>query len=144
MRGNLKLLEKRYKENLKEGFDENRFEQEIIFYLEKMDITEEKVRLEQHCKYFIKELNANKTTKGKKIKSQTDGARGGCCVVVSRSSWDLSTTRTKKKAKEMYGEWTSALDFFLRMAKDENVQVKSVVGGLIGGIIDVSAVQVPE
>lgn len=53
--------------NIKDGFDENRFEQEIIFYLEKMDITEEKVRLEQHCKYFIKELNANKTTKGKKL-----------------------------------------------------------------------------
>ena len=53
--------------NIKDGFDENRFEQEIIFYLEKMDITEEKVRLEQHCKYFLKELNANKTTKGKKL-----------------------------------------------------------------------------
>ena len=53
--------------NIKDGFDENRFEQEIIFYLEKMDITEEKVRLEQHCKYFIKELKAKKTTKGKKL-----------------------------------------------------------------------------
>lgn len=53
--------------NIKDGFDENRFEQEIIYYLEKMDITEEKVRLEQHCKYFIKELQAKKTTKGKKL-----------------------------------------------------------------------------
>ncbi len=33
-------------------FDENRFEQELIFYLEKLDITEEKVRLRQHCNYF--------------------------------------------------------------------------------------------
>ena len=32
--------------------DENRFEQEILFYLEKMDIHEEKVRLAQHCIYF--------------------------------------------------------------------------------------------
>lgn len=53
--------------NIKGGFDENRFEQEIIYYLEKMDITEEKVRLSQHCKYFEKELAANKTTKGKKL-----------------------------------------------------------------------------
>ncbi len=33
-------------------YDENRFEQELIFYLEKLDITEEKVRLEKHCSYF--------------------------------------------------------------------------------------------
>ena len=33
-------------------YDENRFEQELIYYLEKLDITEEKVRLRQHCNYF--------------------------------------------------------------------------------------------
>ena len=33
-------------------YDENRFEQELIFYLEKLDITEEKVRLAKHCSYF--------------------------------------------------------------------------------------------
>ena len=33
-------------------YDENRFEQELIFYLEKLDITEEKVRLAKHCAYF--------------------------------------------------------------------------------------------
>ncbi|MBI5538816.1 MAG: YicC family protein [Bacteroidia bacterium] len=37
----------------KENFDKNRFEQELIYYLEKMDFTEEKVRLNNHCKYFI-------------------------------------------------------------------------------------------
>lgn len=36
--------------------DNNRFEQEIIYYLEKLDITEEKVRLRQHCKYFLDTL----------------------------------------------------------------------------------------
>lgn len=35
------------------SYDENRFEQELIYFLERMDITEEKVRLRQHCKYFI-------------------------------------------------------------------------------------------
>ena len=41
----------------KDNIDENRFEQELLFYLEKIDVTEEKVRLEQHCKYFLEELN---------------------------------------------------------------------------------------
>lgn len=35
------------------NIDQNRFEQEIIYYLEKLDITEEKVRLANHCKYFL-------------------------------------------------------------------------------------------
>ena len=38
--------------------DKNRFEQEIIFYLEKYDINEEKVRLKTHCDYFIETINA--------------------------------------------------------------------------------------
>lgn len=37
----------------KQEIDENRFEQELIYYIEKLDITEEKVRLANHCKYFI-------------------------------------------------------------------------------------------
>jgi len=41
----------------KDKVDENRFEQEIIFYLEKLDITEEKVRLAQHCQYFQEVLD---------------------------------------------------------------------------------------
>lgn len=52
----------------KKGFDENRLEQEILFYIEKLDLTEEKVRLEQHCEYFIQQLDDTKTnTKGKKL-----------------------------------------------------------------------------
>ena len=51
----------------KDKVDENRFEQEIMYYLEKIDITEEKVRLEQHCKYFLEELEKNVTTKGRKL-----------------------------------------------------------------------------
>lgn len=38
-------------------FDQNRFEQELIYYLEKLDITEEKVRLRQHCTYFIETID---------------------------------------------------------------------------------------
>ena len=40
-------------EALQQKVDPSRFEQEMIFYLEKLDINEEKVRLRQHCKYFI-------------------------------------------------------------------------------------------
>ncbi len=46
--------------------DSNRLEQELIFYIEKLDITEEKVRLRQHCKYFIENIDANEST-GKKL-----------------------------------------------------------------------------
>lgn len=51
----------------KENIDENRFEQEILFYLEKIDITEEKVRLEQHCHYFLEELVKKQAIKGRKL-----------------------------------------------------------------------------
>lgn len=51
-----------------ENVDQNRFEQEIIFYLEKLDINEEKIRLNQHCNYFIQEIDSSKSQlKGKKL-----------------------------------------------------------------------------
>ena len=58
-------LEKSVSE-LKERVDENRFEQELIYYIEKYDITEEKVRLENHIDYFTKSLNS-KDSNGKKL-----------------------------------------------------------------------------
>ena len=51
---------------LKEKYDENRFEQELIYYIEKFDITEEKVRLKNHLNYFIETLNS-KDSNGKKL-----------------------------------------------------------------------------
>lgn len=51
----------------KENIDENRFEQEILFYLEKMDINEEKVRLEQHCRFFLEEIEKKAKSKGRKL-----------------------------------------------------------------------------
>ena len=53
-------------EEVKVEIDQNRFEQELIFYLEKLDITEEKVRLKNHCEYFLKELAGNESN-GKKL-----------------------------------------------------------------------------
>ncbi len=53
-------------DELKVTLDENRFEQELIFYLEKYDITEEKVRLESHLNYFIETI-AGSEANGRKL-----------------------------------------------------------------------------
>ncbi len=49
-----------------ENIDKNRFEQELIFYLEKFDINEEKVRLRKHCEYFIQTMD-NDAPNGRKL-----------------------------------------------------------------------------
>ena len=48
------------------NYDENRFEQELIYYLEKLDISEEKVRLKGHLDYFLDEMNSPESN-GKKL-----------------------------------------------------------------------------
>jgi len=64
-------IKERIKTNL-EGFsqdiqtDKNRFEQELIYYIEKLDITEEKIRLKKHCDYFLETLS-KETSVGKKL-----------------------------------------------------------------------------
>jgi uncharacterized protein (TIGR00255 family) len=50
----------------KDKVDQNRLEQELIYYIDKLDITEEKVRLKSHCDYFIETLK-NKDANGKKL-----------------------------------------------------------------------------
>ncbi|MFN8237889.1 MAG: DUF1732 domain-containing protein [Chitinophagales bacterium] len=50
-----------------DSIDKNRFEEELIYYLEKMDINEEKVRLETHCNYFLQVLEETTMEKGKKL-----------------------------------------------------------------------------
>jgi uncharacterized protein (TIGR00255 family) len=58
-------LEKSIQE-IQVNVDENRFEQELIYYLEKLDITEEKVRLNKHLSYFLYSLN-EEMSNGKKL-----------------------------------------------------------------------------
>jgi uncharacterized protein (TIGR00255 family) len=53
-------------DDLKVEIDQNRFEQELIYYLEKLDINEEKVRLGNHLEYFLQELDS-KDSNGKKL-----------------------------------------------------------------------------
>jgi uncharacterized protein (TIGR00255 family) len=60
-------LDKGIADLLEKGdLDKNRFEQELIYYIEKLDITEEKVRLRSHCKYFM-DTAAETTANGRKL-----------------------------------------------------------------------------
>ncbi len=61
-------LQKVLEENIgKENYDPNRLEQELIYYIEKIDISEEQVRLKNHCEYFKDVLKDNAIVKGKKL-----------------------------------------------------------------------------
>lgn len=51
----------------KENYDGNRLEQELIYYIEKIDISEEQVRLKNHCEYFKAILGEDANSKGKKL-----------------------------------------------------------------------------
>jgi uncharacterized protein (TIGR00255 family) len=65
----LKLVREKLEKSIadiKQNVDENRFEQELIYYLEKLDITEEKVRLNNHLDYFLQELTSD-VSNGKKL-----------------------------------------------------------------------------
>ena len=61
-------LTKVLEENVgKENYDPNRLEQELIYYIEKIDLSEEQVRLKSHCEYFKAILNEPEEGKGKKL-----------------------------------------------------------------------------
>jgi uncharacterized protein (TIGR00255 family) len=61
-------LKKMLEENVgKENYDSNRLEQELVYYIEKIDISEEQVRLRNHCDYFFSILNEPEESKGKKL-----------------------------------------------------------------------------
>ena len=67
----IETVKQRLKENLDSlqlngNVDKNRFEQELIFYLERLDINEEKVRLANHCSYFLETIDLPEPT-GKKL-----------------------------------------------------------------------------
>lgn len=68
----LDKIRDRLKKNMEEftnklQVDQNRYEQEILYYIEKLDINEEKVRLSQHCIYFLEELETRDDQKGRKL-----------------------------------------------------------------------------
>lgn len=69
--------------------DKERFEQEMIFYLEKLDINEEKVRLRQHCKYFMDTIDAE-ACPGKKLG-----------FIIQEMGREINTTGSKANDAEM-------------------------------------------
>lgn len=88
----IQTLKERFTKNLEElssEYDQNRFEQELIYYLEKLDITEEKVRLKNHCDYFLENLNSNES-EGKKL--------GFICQEIGR---EINTLGSKSNHSEM-------------------------------------------
>lgn len=68
----------------KDNYDANRMEQELIFYIEKIDIREEQVRLKNHCEYFTTILIDNEESKGKKL-----------AFVVQEIGREINTTGSK-------------------------------------------------
>ena len=67
----IETVKERIQKNLQEivepkNVDQNRFEQELIYYLEKYDVSEEKVRLKAHLDHFIQSMNDD-SDKGKKL-----------------------------------------------------------------------------
>ncbi len=69
--GRIEQVRKKLKSSLEEfissqNIDRNRFEQELIFYVEKYDVSEEKVRLRTHCNYFLETLRSD-SSNGKKL-----------------------------------------------------------------------------
>ncbi len=95
-----------------DNIDANRFEQEVLYYLEKIDITEEKVRLEQHCKYFIEELDDKRTMKGRKLS-----------FISQEMGREINTLGSKA--------YSSDIQRFVVMMKDELEKIKELVANAV-------------
>lgn len=103
-------VKERLRNNLAElqlNIDENRFEQEIIYYLEKMDITEEKVRLKKHLDYFLETLNGD----------QANGRKLG--FIAQEMGREINTMGSKSNHAEMQK--------LVVMMKDELEKIKEQV-----------------
>ncbi|MEC4115792.1 YicC/YloC family endoribonuclease [Myroides phaeus] len=103
-------VKERLRSNLAElqlTIDENRFEQEVIYYLEKMDITEEKVRLSKHLDYFIETLEG----------AEANGRKLG--FIAQEMGREINTMGSKSNHAEMQ-------KFVVRM-KDELEKIKEQV-----------------
>ena len=111
-------LRQRLRQNLeeflgKENVDENRFEQEVLFYLEKIDVTEEKVRLEQHCRYFKETLDDKKnTSKGRTLN-----------FITQEVGREINTLGSKA--------YSSEIQHLVVQMKDELEKMKELIANLV-------------
>lgn len=100
-------------ENLgKENYDANRLEQELIYYIEKIDIREEQVRLKNHCEYFISILDNHEEAKGKKLS-----------FVVQEIGREINTTGSKA--------YDSQIQRSVVLMKDELEKIKEQTFNLL-------------
>lgn len=83
-----------------------------MYYLEKLDINEEKVRLTQHCNYFIEELEGKEVQKGRKL--------GFICQEIGR---EINTLGAKAYASE--------IQRFVVMMKDELEKIKEQIANIV-------------
>ncbi len=103
--GIVKLLEEKVG---RENYDENRLEQELIYYIEKIDITEEQVRLKNHCAYFTEVLKEGNGLKGKKLS-----------FILQEVGREINTTGSKA--------YNSNIQKYVVMMKDELEKAKEQV-----------------
>jgi uncharacterized protein (TIGR00255 family) len=92
----------------KDNFDTNRLEQELVYYIEKIDVSEEQVRLKNHCVYFKDILRENDEAKGKKLS-----------FILQEIGREINTTGAKA--------YDSAIQKFVVMMKDELEKAKEQV-----------------
>lgn len=96
----------------KENYDPNRLEQELIYYIEKIDIREEQVRLRNHCDYFLSILNDAEESKGKKLS-----------FVVQEIGREINTTGSKA--------YDSQIQQSVVLMKDELEKIKEQTFNLL-------------
>lgn len=111
LRERFKRNQEEFLDKSMEKFDENRFEQEIFWYLEKLDITEEKIRLRKHCDYF-KDIMDNEDTNGRKL--------GFVCQEIGR---EINTLGSKAGDAE--------IQRIVVQMKDELEKIKEQLGNIL-------------
>ena len=89
-------------QNLEVNFDNGRFEQEVFYYLEKMDINEELVRLKSHMDFFIELLDNDLIEKGKKL--------GFICQEIGREINTIGSKSSNSKIQNSVVEMKSSLE----------------------------------
>lgn len=92
----------------KENYDGNRLEQELIYYIEKIDVSEEQVRLKNHCEYFKTIIEEKENSKGKKL-----------AFVLQEIGREINTTGSKA--------YDATIQKFVVLMKDELEKAKEQV-----------------
>lgn len=94
-----------------ENIDKNRLEQELIFYIEKMDISEEQVRLANHCHFFKEVLKENRIATGKKLN-----------FILQEIGREINTTGAKANDADLQ-RWVVKMKDELEKAKEQIMNV---------------------